>query len=62
MYMTVHFPGLAQAPKIKKKWEVKLVLWVQTSPLNEMILSIQRLPHVNKMPTLTYNLVRIGKL
>jgi hypothetical protein len=35
--------------------ELKLVLWVQTSPRSKMMLSYKCFPHVSKMPIFTYN-------
>jgi hypothetical protein len=36
------------------RFDGKLVLWVQTSPLSEMMRCL-KFPHESKMPTLTYN-------
>jgi hypothetical protein len=38
-----------------KSGELKLVLWVQSSPRSKIMLSYKCFPHVSKMPILTYN-------
>jgi len=38
-----------------KSGRVKLVLWALTSPLSDMKRSCKYIPHVSKIPTLTYN-------
>ena len=52
-YNTVEsFPGTSI-----KSGRIKLVLWVQTFPLDVMVRSWKCFPHVSVMPTLTYNWV-----
>ena len=50
IYITAHF-------LFNKIGDFKLVLWVQTAPLNEMMqsMSYKCLTHVRKMPTPAYN-------
>ena len=52
MHMTAHIPGLLHTLQEKKCERVKLVLWAQASPVNEMMPSWMCFPHESKMSTL----------